>query len=77
MGRQDGIDLLLRSIAAITQEQKRDDILFVLIGAGTEQPRLKALAGRIGFGALHAIYGANSRRRIGRIPFQRFCRGRS
>jgi glycosyltransferase involved in cell wall biosynthesis len=48
MGRQDGIDLLLRSISVITQEQKRDDILFVLIGAGTEQPRLKALAVELG-----------------------------
>ena len=35
MGPQDGIDLWLQSIA-IRAPEKRDDILFVLIGAGTE-----------------------------------------
>jgi glycosyltransferase involved in cell wall biosynthesis len=48
MGRQDGIDLWLQSIATIVHQQKREDILFVLIGAGTELPPLKALAAQLG-----------------------------
>ena len=48
MGRQDGIDLWLQSIATIMHQQKREDILFVLIGAGTELPSLKALAAQLG-----------------------------
>ncbi len=48
MGPQDGIDLWLHSIATITNEQKRSDILFVLIGAGTELPFLKSLAAQLG-----------------------------
>jgi glycosyltransferase involved in cell wall biosynthesis len=48
MGPQDGIDLWLHSIATIVHEQKREDILFVLIGTGTEFPLLKALAAQLG-----------------------------
>jgi glycosyltransferase involved in cell wall biosynthesis len=48
MGPQDGIDLWLHSIASIVHKQKRDDILFVLIGAGTELPQLKKLASQLG-----------------------------
>jgi glycosyltransferase involved in cell wall biosynthesis len=44
MGPQDGLELLLESIALIAHRSKRQDILFVLIGSGTELPRLKALA---------------------------------
>ena len=44
MGPQDGLDLLLESIASIAHGSKRQDILFVLIGAGTELSQLKALA---------------------------------
>lgn len=47
MGRQDGIDLWLQSIAAIVHKYKREDILFVLIGGGTELPVLKALAAQL------------------------------
>ena len=47
MGRQDGIDLWLQSIAAIVHKYKREDILFVLIGGGTELPMLKALAAQL------------------------------
>jgi glycosyltransferase involved in cell wall biosynthesis len=47
MGRQDGIDLWLQSIAAIVHKYKREDILFVLIGAGTELPMLKTLAAQL------------------------------
>jgi glycosyltransferase involved in cell wall biosynthesis len=44
MGPQDGLDLLLESIDLVVRRTQRRDILFVLIGAGTEAPRLKAIA---------------------------------
>jgi glycosyltransferase involved in cell wall biosynthesis len=44
MGPQEGLDLLLDSIQHIVKQEKRDDTLFVLIGAGTELMRLKARA---------------------------------
>ncbi len=48
MGHQDGLDLLLESIAFITKLRKCEDTLFVLIGSGPELPRLKALASQKG-----------------------------
>ncbi len=42
MGDQDGLDLLLESVEHIVRNQNRRDILFVLIGSGTELPRLQA-----------------------------------
>jgi len=48
MGPQEGLDLLLDSIEHIVKQQKRNDTLFVFIGAGTELPRLKALAAQKG-----------------------------
>jgi glycosyltransferase involved in cell wall biosynthesis len=44
MGPQDGLDLLLESIEQIVKHQNRRDTLFVLMGSGTELPRLKAIA---------------------------------
>lgn len=44
MGPQDGLDLLLESIQHLVKRQDRRDTLFVLIGPGPEQPRLKAIA---------------------------------
>ena len=44
MGPQDGLDALLESIASIVSGANRRDILFVLIGAGTELPRLQRLS---------------------------------
>ncbi len=44
MGPQDGVDLLLHSVACIVKEHQRQDITFVLIGAGTEVPMLKQMA---------------------------------
>ena len=41
MGPQDGLDLLLESISYLVTEQSRRDILFALIGPGSEVPRLK------------------------------------
>lgn len=42
MGPQDGVDLLLESIDCLVNEHNRRDTLFVLIGPGSELPRLKA-----------------------------------
>lgn len=44
MGPQDGVDLLLDSISVLVHEDQRRDTHFVLIGSGTETPRLKVLA---------------------------------
>jgi len=52
MGPQDGLDLLLESIDSVVHRWNRQDILFVLIGAGTEVPRLKALAAEKGLAPL-------------------------
>ena len=51
MGPQDGIDLLLESIEHIAKHQGRQDTLFVLVGGGTELPRLRALAAQRGLDA--------------------------
>jgi glycosyltransferase involved in cell wall biosynthesis len=48
MGPQDGLEGLLDSIVLIGKIRSCDDTLFVLIGAGTEQPRLKLLASQKG-----------------------------
>jgi glycosyltransferase involved in cell wall biosynthesis len=48
MGPQDGLDLLLESIDAVVHGSNRQDILFVLIGTGSENVRLKALAAQRG-----------------------------
>jgi glycosyltransferase involved in cell wall biosynthesis len=52
MGPQDGLELLLESIDSIVHRSQRQDILFVLIGAGTEVPRLKSLAAERGLDSL-------------------------
>ncbi len=57
MGPQDGLDLLLESIASVAHRSKRQDILFVLIGAGTELSRLKALAREKGLETLVRFKG--------------------
>ncbi len=57
MGHQDGLDLLLESIAFLTKLRNCEDTLFVLIGAGPELPRLKVLASRRGLDALVKFTG--------------------
>jgi glycosyltransferase involved in cell wall biosynthesis len=57
MGHQDGLDLLLESIALITKTGKRQDTLFVLIGSGPELPRLKMLASEKGIEAVTRFTG--------------------
>ena len=48
MGFQDGLDLLLESVEYIVKKQNRRDSLFVMIGSGTEAPRLRALTAEKG-----------------------------
>ena len=57
MGPQDGLELLLESIASVANHWKRQDVLFVLIGSGTELPRLKALAAEKGLDSLVRFKG--------------------
>ena len=44
MGPQEGVDLLLESAAHIAKAKNRQDVSFVLIGGGSQIPRLKAQA---------------------------------
>lgn len=48
MGPQDGVDLLLDSISHLVHDDQRRDTYSVLIGSGTETPRLKVLASEKG-----------------------------
>ena len=48
MGAQEGIDLLLRSIAHIVQQMKRTDIHFGLVGGGTSLVAMKRYALELG-----------------------------
>lgn len=57
MGPQEGLDLLLESISYIVERQNRRDTLFVLIGAGTELPRLKVLVTRKGLDSVVRFTG--------------------
>jgi glycosyltransferase involved in cell wall biosynthesis len=57
MGYQDGVDLLLDSIAFLAKEGKGEDTLFVLIGSGPELPRLKVQARQKGLDALVRFTG--------------------
>src|SRR5271157_351426 len=57
MGYQDGLDLLLESIACVAKLRKCDDTLFVLIGSGPELPRLKVMATHMGLDGLVKFTG--------------------
>jgi glycosyltransferase involved in cell wall biosynthesis len=48
MGRQEGIDLLLRAAQAIVHRHGRRDIHFGLVGGGTSLEAMKALAAELG-----------------------------
>jgi glycosyltransferase involved in cell wall biosynthesis len=47
IGKQEGLDLLLESIAYIRQERGRNDVQFAIIGGGTELPALKDMSRRL------------------------------
>jgi glycosyltransferase involved in cell wall biosynthesis len=48
MGRQEGIDYLLRAAAHLVYELKRSDVHFGLVGGGTSLEEMKALAKQLG-----------------------------
>lgn len=48
MGRQEGIDHLLRAVSYIVNEKGREDIHFGLVGGGTSLDEMKAYAGELG-----------------------------
>ncbi len=48
MGRQEGIDLLLKSVRYLVVDKRRSDIHFGLVGGGTELPALRAMADSLG-----------------------------
>ena len=47
MGAQDGVDLLVQSMAELVHVKKRDDIQCVIVGSGTELENLKSLSARL------------------------------
>ena len=61
MAHQDGVDLLLDSIAFLTTLRNCDDTLFVLIGSGPELPRLKELSRQKGLDTLVRFLGGIGR----------------
>ena len=44
IGKQEGIDLLLKSIKHIRESRNRDDVQFVIVGSGPELEEVKKLA---------------------------------
>lgn len=48
MGKQEGIDYLLRSVAWIVQQRGRTDVQFCLVGAGTEFEAMRRYAKELG-----------------------------
>ena len=48
MGRQEGIDYLLRAVAHLVHDLKRTDVHFGLVGGGTSLEEMKALAKELG-----------------------------
>src|SRR5262245_25397509 len=50
MGKQEGIDYLLRAAAHLVHEMKRSDVHFGLVGGGTSLDEMKTLARELGVG---------------------------
>ncbi|HET9644491.1 MAG TPA: glycosyltransferase family 4 protein [Burkholderiaceae bacterium] len=48
MGKQEGIDYLLRALAHIVRDMKREDVQFGLVGGGTELEEMKRYAVQLG-----------------------------
>lgn len=57
MAHQDGLDLLMESIALLSKQRDCEDTLFVLIGTGPEFPALKTLAHEKGLDRLVKFTG--------------------
>jgi len=57
MGPQEGVDLLIESVAHLVNRRQRQDVSFVMIGGGSEIPRLKAQAGERGVASFVSFTG--------------------
>ena len=57
MGPQEGVDLLIESAAHLINEKQRRDVSFVMIGGGSEIPRLKAQASTRGIESFATFTG--------------------
>jgi glycosyltransferase involved in cell wall biosynthesis len=57
MGRQEGIDYLLRAVQKIVFGLRRTDIQFALVGGGTELDAMRAYASELGVGAYVTFTG--------------------
>jgi glycosyltransferase involved in cell wall biosynthesis len=57
MGKQEGIDLLLRSVRRLVVDMKRQDIQFGLVGGGTELEQMRAYAVELGVAEYVDFYG--------------------
>ena len=60
MGKQEGIDLLLRAVRHIVNDLKREDVQFGLVGGGTELEAMRRYARELGIDA-HVTF-------TGRVP---------
>ena len=57
IGKQEGLDLLLESVAYIRRERGREDVQFAIVGSGTELPALKELSNRLGIDDCVEFFG--------------------
>jgi glycosyltransferase involved in cell wall biosynthesis len=64
IGKQEGLDLLLESIAYIRRERGRDDVQYAIVGSGTELPALKDLSSRLGIDDCVEFFGRVSDREL-------------
>jgi len=65
MESQDGVGLLIESIEYMVKQIRREDTRFVLIGSGSELPKLKTLAARLGVGNFVEFTGL--------LPYKQVC----
>jgi glycosyltransferase involved in cell wall biosynthesis len=67
MCKQDGVDHLVRAVAALRNDLGHDDFHAVFVGGGPEQPLIKAYADEIGVGELCTFTGRVSDEDLCRI----------
>jgi glycosyltransferase involved in cell wall biosynthesis len=65
MELQDGVRLLIESIACLVNQRGRDDTLFVLIGYGSQVPQLQAMVRQSRLGGFVEFTGILSHDRVG------------
>jgi glycosyltransferase involved in cell wall biosynthesis len=65
MGKQDGLDLLLKAADHIINKEQRRDVRFVLVGRGSELPEMKAWAEAQGLSAWMTFTGQVSYSEVG------------